>query len=151
MSITKVPCGPRETAISRDWWLVVITVVIWCPLRILVKLRRAWNRHISFCQDSGDAGAHQASLILSLCNGLCFGACYKRSLWAQRNSHFTWPVASCGNGRCLMPITNCWQIKLVSTYDPQAYGPHTFFTTGFPRFLSIRGARRLLAINQVLI
>jgi hypothetical protein len=39
----------------------------------------------------------------------------------------------------------------VSLYDPQAYGPHTFFTTGFPRFLSIRGARGLLALNQVLI
>jgi hypothetical protein len=33
--------------------------------------------------------------------------------------------------------------KSVSLYDPQAYGPHTFFTTGFPRFLSIRGARGL--------
>jgi hypothetical protein len=28
---------------------------------------------------------------------------------------------------------------------------YTFFTTGFPRFLSMRGARGLLAINQVLI
>jgi hypothetical protein len=28
---------------------------------------------------------------------------------------------------------------------------YTFFTTGFPRFLSIRGARGLLALNQVLI
>jgi hypothetical protein len=28
---------------------------------------------------------------------------------------------------------------------------YTFFTTGFPRFLSIRGARGLLAFNQVLI
>jgi hypothetical protein len=28
---------------------------------------------------------------------------------------------------------------------------YTFFTTGFPRFLSIRGARGLLAVNQVLI
>jgi hypothetical protein len=34
----------------------------------------------------------------------------------------------------------CWRIKDVSLYDPQAYGPHTFFTKGFPRFLSIRGA-----------
>jgi hypothetical protein len=45
----------------------------------------------------------------------------------------------------------CWRIKDVSLYDPQAYGPHTFFTTGFPRFLSIRGARGLLALNQALI
>jgi hypothetical protein len=28
---------------------------------------------------------------------------------------------------------------------------YTFFTTGWPRFLSIRGARGLLALNQVLI
>jgi hypothetical protein len=28
---------------------------------------------------------------------------------------------------------------------------YTFFTTGFPRFLSIRGAKGLLALNQVLI
>jgi hypothetical protein len=28
---------------------------------------------------------------------------------------------------------------------------YTFFTTGFPRFLSIRGARGLLVLNQVLI
>jgi hypothetical protein len=28
---------------------------------------------------------------------------------------------------------------------------YTFFTTGFPKFLSIRGARGLLALNQVLI
>jgi hypothetical protein len=28
---------------------------------------------------------------------------------------------------------------------------YTFFTTGFPRLLSIRGARGLLALNQVLI
>jgi hypothetical protein len=42
----------------------------------------------------------------------------------------------------------CWRIKDVSLYDPQAYGPHTFFTTGFPRFLSIRGARGLQAFDQ---
>jgi hypothetical protein len=41
--------------------------------------------------------------------------------------------------------------KLVSTYDPQAYGPTPFSPRGFPRFLSIRGARGLLALNQVLI
>jgi hypothetical protein len=41
----------------------------------------------------------------------------------------------------------CWRIKDVSLYDPQAYGPHTFFTTGFPRFLLIRGARGLQAFD----
>jgi hypothetical protein len=45
----------------------------------------------------------------------------------------------------------CWRIKLVSTYDPQAYGPTPFSPREFPRFLSIRGARGLLALNQVLI
>jgi hypothetical protein len=105
MPITKVSCGPRKIAISRDRWLVVVTVVVWCPLRILVVLRRAWNRRVSFRQDSGDAGAHQASLILSFCHGLCFGAHYESSLWAQKNNHFMWPVASFGNGRCLMPVT----------------------------------------------
>jgi hypothetical protein len=45
----------------------------------------------------------------------------------------------------------CWWIKLVSTYDPQAYRPTPFSPRGFPRFLSIRGARGLLALNQVLI
>jgi hypothetical protein len=39
-------------------------------------------------------------------NGLYFHACYKSSLWAQRSNHFTWPVTSCGNGRCLIPVTN---------------------------------------------
>jgi hypothetical protein len=104
--VTKVPCGPRETTISRDQWLVVVTVVVWCPLRILVVLRRAWNRHVSFRQDSGDVGAHLASLILSLCNRLFFGARYESSLWAQKNDHFTWLVASFGNCRCLMPVMN---------------------------------------------
>jgi hypothetical protein len=28
MPITKVPCGPRETTISRDQWLVVVTVIV---------------------------------------------------------------------------------------------------------------------------
>jgi hypothetical protein len=115
MPVTKVPCGPRETAISRDQWLVVVTVVVWCPLGILVVLRRAWNRRFSFRQDSGDAGAHQASLILSLCNGLFFGARYESSLWAQKNNHFTWPVASFGNGRCLMPVTNMSYQQRAST------------------------------------
>jgi hypothetical protein len=32
--VTKVPCGPRETAISHDRWLVVVTVVVQYPLRI---------------------------------------------------------------------------------------------------------------------
>jgi hypothetical protein len=106
MPVTKVPCGPRETTISRDRWLVVVTVIVWCQLRILVVLRHAWNRRVLFHQDSGDAGPHQVSLILSFCNGLCFSACYEICLWAQKNSHFTWPVASCGNGRCFMPVTN---------------------------------------------
>jgi hypothetical protein len=26
--ITEVSCGPKETAISRDRWLVVVTVVV---------------------------------------------------------------------------------------------------------------------------
>jgi hypothetical protein len=106
MPVTKVPCRPRETAISRDRWLVVVTIVVWCPLQILYVLRRAWNRHVSVRQDSGDAGARQASLILSFCNGLCFGAHCESSPLAQKNSHFTWPVASCGNSCCLMPATN---------------------------------------------
>jgi hypothetical protein len=33
LPITKVPCGPRETVISRDQWLVVVTVIVYCPLR----------------------------------------------------------------------------------------------------------------------
>jgi hypothetical protein len=105
MPITKVPYGPRETTISHDRWLVVVTVVVWCPLRILYVLRHTWNRHVSVRQDSGDARAHQASLILSYCNELSFGSHYESSLWAQRNSHFTWLVSSYGNGRCLMPVT----------------------------------------------
>jgi hypothetical protein len=32
--VTKVPCGPRETAISRDRWLVMVTIVVLCLLRI---------------------------------------------------------------------------------------------------------------------
>jgi hypothetical protein len=75
MPITNVPCAPRKTVISRDRWLVVVTVVVWSPLRILYVLRRAWNRRVSVRQDSGDAGAQQASPILSYCNRLCFGAC----------------------------------------------------------------------------
>jgi hypothetical protein len=98
MPITKVPYGPRETVISRDRWLVVVTIVVWCPLWILYVMRQAWNRRVSVCQDSGDTGAQQASLILRYCNGLCFVARYQSSLWALRNNHFTWPVASCGNG-----------------------------------------------------
>jgi hypothetical protein len=84
----------------------VVTVVVGCPLRILYVLRHVWNRRISVRQDSGDACAQQASPMLSYCNGLCFGTRYESSLWAQRNSHFTWPVASYGNGRCLMLVTN---------------------------------------------
>jgi hypothetical protein len=41
-------------------------------------------------------------------------------------------------------------VKDVSLYDLQAYRPHTFFTTGFPRFMSIRGARGLQAFNLLL-
>jgi hypothetical protein len=48
----------------------------------------------------------------------------------------------------VISVGGCWGIKDVSLYDPQAYGPHTFFTTGFPRFLSIRGARGLQAFDQ---
>jgi hypothetical protein len=36
MLVTKVLCGPRETVISHDRWLVVVTVINWCPLRICV-------------------------------------------------------------------------------------------------------------------
>jgi hypothetical protein len=32
--VTKVLCGAREIVISRDQWLVVVTVVVLCPLRI---------------------------------------------------------------------------------------------------------------------
>jgi hypothetical protein len=44
-------------------------------------------------------------------------------------------------------LSHCWRIKDVSLYDPQAYGTHTFFTMGFRRFLSIRGARGLQAFD----
>jgi hypothetical protein len=40
--------------------------------------------------------------------------------------------------------------KLVSTYDPQAYGPTPFSSREFPRFLSIRGARGLQAFDLAL-
>jgi hypothetical protein len=79
----------------------------WNPFCNIKDAMYWWNLNPAcniFCQSG--AGAHQASLILSFCNGLCFGARYERSMWAQRNSHFTWPVASCGNGRCLMPVKN---------------------------------------------
>jgi hypothetical protein len=94
MPVTKVPCGPRDTAISRDRWLVVVTVVVWCPLRILYVLRRTWNRRVSFLLDRGDAGTQQASSILSNCIGLCFGACYQSSLWAEKTVilHYQWLV-----------------------------------------------------------
>jgi hypothetical protein len=71
MAITKVPYGPRETAITRDWWLVVVTIVIWCPLWILDVLRRAWNRRFSFRLDRWDADTQQASPMLSYSNKLC--------------------------------------------------------------------------------
>jgi hypothetical protein len=34
--VTKVLCGAKETTISCDRWLVVVTVVVLCPLRICV-------------------------------------------------------------------------------------------------------------------
>jgi hypothetical protein len=104
--ITKVPCEPKETAISHDRWLVVVTIVVWCLLRILDVLRCAWNRLVSFLVHRGDAGTQHASTMLSYCNRLCFGARYQSSLWAQRNSHFTWLVSSCGNSRCFMLVMN---------------------------------------------
>jgi hypothetical protein len=61
MPVTKVPYGPKETAISHDRWLVVVTVFVWCPLRILDVLTRTWNRRISFRLDRGDAGTQQVS------------------------------------------------------------------------------------------
>jgi hypothetical protein len=48
------------------------------------------NRYISIRRGRGDEGSRNASLMLI----------------SQRNNHFTWPVTSCGNGRCLMPVTN---------------------------------------------
>jgi hypothetical protein len=42
--VTKILCGARETAISRDRWLFVVTVVVLCPLRICVIS----NRYISW-------------------------------------------------------------------------------------------------------
>jgi hypothetical protein len=75
--------------------------------------------------------------------------CGDRSRWAP---HHKWEL---GAGSWLWSgvlvwnpwVGCCWRIKDVSLYDPQGYGPHTFFTTGFPRFLSIRGARGLQAFN----
>jgi hypothetical protein len=34
--VTKVLCGAKEIAISHDRWLVVVTVVVLCPLRICI-------------------------------------------------------------------------------------------------------------------
>jgi hypothetical protein len=42
-------------------------------------------------------------------------------------------------------------MKLVSTYDPQAYGPTPFSPRGFPRFLSIRGAWELQVFDLALL
>jgi hypothetical protein len=41
LSVTKVLCGPRETVISRDRWLVVVTVVVLCLLTVnnCIKVR----------------------------------------------------------------------------------------------------------------
>jgi hypothetical protein len=44
--VTKVFCGARETAISRDRWLVVVTVVVLCPLRICVISN--WHLLVTF-------------------------------------------------------------------------------------------------------
>jgi hypothetical protein len=41
------------------------------------------------------------------------------------------------NGRRKGMERGCWRIKLVSTYDLQAYGPTPFSPQGFPRFSSI--------------
>jgi hypothetical protein len=49
----------------------------------------------------------------------------------------------CASARLLTDKTLHLRSASVRTY--------TFFTTGFPRFLSIRGERGLLALNQVLI
>jgi hypothetical protein len=70
--LPKFPCGPRETAISRDRLLVVVTVVVWCPLRILDVMRRAWNRRVSFRHDRGDTGTLKAPPILSYVTGCVF-------------------------------------------------------------------------------
>jgi hypothetical protein len=40
--VTKVLCGARETTISHDQWLVVVTVFVLCLLRICVIS----NRHL---------------------------------------------------------------------------------------------------------
>jgi hypothetical protein len=45
----------------------------------------------------------------------------------------------------------CWRIKLVSTYDPQAYGPTPFSPRGFPRFWSIWRSRGLQAFDLALL
>jgi hypothetical protein len=75
------------------------------------------NRCVSFRRDSGDAGSWNASLKLISQLQALFHARYQSSMWAQRNSHFTWLVTSCGNGRCLMPFTNPISqfIKIVET------------------------------------
>jgi hypothetical protein len=67
--VTKVPYGPRETANSRDWWLIVVTVIVWCLLRILHVLRRTWNRRVSLNRDRGDACLQHDSPMLTWCNG----------------------------------------------------------------------------------
>jgi hypothetical protein len=80
----------QRKAISRDRWLVVVTIIVWCPLRILYVLIHARNRCVSVHQDSVDPGAQQASPILSYYNRLCFGAHYESSPWDLRNNHSTW-------------------------------------------------------------
>jgi hypothetical protein len=51
----------------------------------------------------------------------------------------------------LSAFASCWRIKLVCTYDPQAYEPTPSSPRGFPRFLSIRGARGLHAFDLTLL
>jgi hypothetical protein len=53
--LPKLPVGLEKQSFSRERWLVVVTVVVWCPLRILLVLRRAWNRRVSFRWDIRDA------------------------------------------------------------------------------------------------
>jgi hypothetical protein len=55
-----------------------------------------------------------------------------------------------GSWATALVMGKCWRIKLVSTYDSQAYGSTPFSPRGFPRFLSIRGARGSLAFDLAL-
>jgi hypothetical protein len=46
VSVTKFPYGPKETTISHDWWLVIVTVVVLCPLQICVISNR--HQYVTF-------------------------------------------------------------------------------------------------------